>query len=298
MSNSSKSQESCYCHSPHGEKKKPDILKTESKNIFSRRTLTDRSTFQTSPILDNSFPNARNNGTDTPDLNISRYTQGSTNSESSQFQNISTSSSKTINYFDQSCSEQQNDDSRSRENKSEDEESEKEKIARENEESEALARILMAEEALASYTMSSNFMEENAGNYASEDLAALQAALDEDEFSENVVELDPDDDTSLSYDALLSLGERIGDVKEERWKHVANSIIDKMQVSTFCKSNTCAGQNNINDCVDKCLICQFPYEENDILRHLPCKHMFHAKCVDKWLQNKDFCPYCRQSVAP
>jgi len=28
----------------------------------------------------------------------------------------------------------------------------------------------------------------------------------------------------------------------------------------------------------------------------PCGHIFHEKCLDKWLKTKTQCPYCRESV--
>jgi hypothetical protein len=35
----------------------------------------------------------------------------------------------------------------------------------------------------------------------------------------------------------------------------------------------------------------------DTLRVLPCKHEFHAACVDKWLKEVHcVCPLCRASV--
>lgn len=33
-----------------------------------------------------------------------------------------------------------------------------------------------------------------------------------------------------------------------------------------------------------CVVCMCDFEEQQILRDLPCSHMFHAKCVDKWLK--------------
>jgi len=57
----------------------------------------------------------------------------------------------------------------------------------------------------------------------------------------------------------------------------------------------------VEDCDDselKCLVCQCPYEDGDILRHLSstCNHTFHAECVDEWLKKKDRCPYCSTCI--
>lgn len=44
---------------------------------------------------------------------------------------------------------------------------------------------------------------------------------------------------------------------------------------------------------DKCSICLEKYKEKEILRKLSCEHIFHYKCIDKWLENQYKCPICR-----
>jgi len=107
-------------------------------------------------------------------------------------------------------------------------ETEEDRKRREEEESEALARQLMAEEAMASYAQSSNYLREHANDYSEEDLRALEALMaEEDPMNEEVDDLDDEDDDDsqeLSYESLLRLGERIGDVKSERWALKGESI--------------------------------------------------------------------------
>ena len=181
-------------------------------------------------------------------------------------------------------------------NGEEEEESEEQKLRREQEESEALARQLMAEEAMASYAQSTNFLRSHANEYSEEDLRALEALMaEEDPMNEEVMEEEAEEESEeLSYDALLRLGERIGDVKTERWAMRAQQEIEKLQTVTFCKEM--ARGKDENDCAVKCLVCQFQYEEGEKLRVLPCGHSFHNECVDQWLLTKDHCPYCRQSI--
>jgi len=167
-------------------------------------------------------------------------------------------------------------------------------------ESEELARQLMAEEAMASYAMSTNFLRDHANDYTEEDLAALQAIMNEEnpetmentENEEDYVEEAASED--LSYDTLLRLGERMGDVKSERWALIASEMIDKLPKKIFTKAMS-AGKDE-NDCGVKCLVCQCAFEEAETIRILPCQHYFHEGCIDQWLLTKDNCPYCRVSI--
>jgi hypothetical protein len=48
----------------------------------------------------------------------------------------------------------------------------------------------------------------------------------------------------------------------------------------------------------ECYICFEGFVAGDILRVLPCKHRFHALCVDPWLlQSSSHCPLCRVDLS-
>lgn len=38
------------------------------------------------------------------------------------------------------------------------------------------------------------------------------------------------------------------------------------------------------------------YRDKDRLRHLPCGHAFHSKCIDVWFAQSSTCPKCRAGV--
>jgi hypothetical protein len=151
---------------------------------------------------------------------------------------------------------------------------------------------------MASYAISAEYLRRNADQFSSEDLAALQAAMaEEDPESLDADEVDGDDggdSGDLSYDALLRLGERIGDVKEERWALIAHEKI--RQLPTLSWRRSMADGKEENHTLVKCQVCQFPYEGDDELRELPCGHYFHRECVDSWLQTKSTCALCRKPI--
>lgn len=157
-------------------------------------------------------------------------------------------------------------------------------------ESIALARMLMEQEAIESYgALSADYLRYNSNQFSREDMEALQAALAEDEGSDEDAE-QPD----FSYDMMLRLGETIGDVKKERWQLEAQSEIDKLPSFQF-DPKTVEGKDE-DDSDVKCLICQSPYEVDESLHRLPCGHCFHGECVTQWLLDNEICPYCRQTI--
>ena len=158
-----------------------------------------------------------------------------------------------------------------------------------------LARAMMEEEAMASYQVSyeisMDYLRNNQAEFSQEDLAALEAAVQEEEAAD--AEGNEVDVSGMSYDMMLRLGEQIGDVKLERWAQKAQQVIESLPLSVFDPSET---KESPNDCDVKCLVCQCQYEKGEKIRTLSCQHCFHAECVDQWLLSKDFCPYCRTSL--
>jgi Ring finger domain len=46
----------------------------------------------------------------------------------------------------------------------------------------------------------------------------------------------------------------------------------------------------------RCIICLEKYEVGDEITTLPCIHVFHRVCVNRWLKSNRSCPECRTSV--
>jgi len=47
---------------------------------------------------------------------------------------------------------------------------------------------------------------------------------------------------------------------------------------------------------DKCTICLCEMEDGEDVRRLPCWHLFHIQCVDRWLGLNKMCPICRADI--
>ncbi|XP_039132280.1 E3 ubiquitin-protein ligase CIP8-like [Dioscorea cayenensis subsp. rotundata] len=42
-----------------------------------------------------------------------------------------------------------------------------------------------------------------------------------------------------------------------------------------------------------CVICLEEFVSGDVIKRLPCSHVFHGDCIDGWFVRKDSCPLCR-----
>ncbi|GCB65750.1 hypothetical protein scyTo_0011910 [Scyliorhinus torazame] len=47
---------------------------------------------------------------------------------------------------------------------------------------------------------------------------------------------------------------------------------------------------------DHCAVCIEGYKSKDVVRILPCKHVFHKQCVDPWLNEHCTCPICKLNI--
>ncbi|KAK9945851.1 hypothetical protein M0R45_011345 [Rubus argutus] len=108
---------------------------------------------------------------------------------------------------------------------------------------------------------------------------------DDDDFGD----LDVDE---LTYEELLALGEFIG---EEKRGLPSNEISTCLHPYAYRLS--LVDQSKKNSIIDKCVICQFEYEDGEALAALPCQHPYHLECISNWLQIKKCCPICSTEVS-
>ncbi|PVU85140.1 hypothetical protein BB559_007197 [Furculomyces boomerangus] len=81
----------------------------------------------------------------------------------------------------------------------------------------------------------------------------------------------------------------IVDINRERYQSTSVNI---PMVSDKHKENRLSTDTSSTEV--ECLICFEEIEENDIIRTIPCQHVFHSNCLDTWLlEQAAFCPTCR-----
>ncbi|KAH9286910.1 RING finger protein [Echinococcus granulosus] len=52
----------------------------------------------------------------------------------------------------------------------------------------------------------------------------------------------------------------------------------------------------ISEGFDQCAICIEVFKPQDLIRSLPCRHMYHRACIDPWLLKHRSCPLCKQNI--
>nr|XP_057938969.1 RING finger protein 150-like isoform X2 [Doryrhamphus excisus] len=81
------------------------------------------------------------------------------------------------------------------------------------------------------------------------------------------------------------------DRNQRRLGDAAKKAIGKLQVRTIKKGD------KETDCdFDSCAVCIEAYKPNDVVRVLPCRHVFHKHCVDPWLHDHQTCPMCKMNI--
>ncbi|KAH6800370.1 hypothetical protein C2S52_000834 [Perilla frutescens var. hirtella] len=85
---------------------------------------------------------------------------------------------------------------------------------------------------------------------------------------------------NMSYEELLALEERIG--------NVCTGLSEETVMSHLKR------QKHVGSKADEpCSICREEYNDGEDLGALECGHGFHADCIKQWLMHKNLCPICK-----
>ncbi|KAJ8500030.1 hypothetical protein OPV22_010582 [Ensete ventricosum] len=127
-----------------------------------------------------------------------------------------------------------------------------------------------------------------------EQLAALgnHLSLDSRSFYDQYRDMRMDID-NMSYEDLLALEEKMGTVSTALTEEALSRCLKR---SPYMSSSLISGISGLDEDEVKCSICQEEFVMEDELGELVCKHTYHATCIHRWLQLKNWCPICKASV--
>lgn len=97
---------------------------------------------------------------------------------------------------------------------------------------------------------------------------------------------------NMSYEELLALEERIGNVSTG----VTSEVMAQKLKKTRYSSLDAVVARYSQECDIKCSICQEEYEEGDEIGKIECGHGYHSHCIQQWLVQKNQCPICKAAA--
>jgi E3 ubiquitin-protein ligase RNF115/126 len=102
------------------------------------------------------------------------------------------------------------------------------------------------------------------------------------------------------FQQMLGVQGNIGDYAFGNIDHLLNSLFQNQKATTHAASkrivddlDTITIEQSDVDQKLECAICKDEYALEDKVKVLPCNHLFHGQCIDKWLENSNVCPICR-----
>ncbi|XP_073118589.1 probable E3 ubiquitin-protein ligase RHG1A isoform X2 [Henckelia pumila] len=90
---------------------------------------------------------------------------------------------------------------------------------------------------------------------------------------------------NMSYEELLALEERIGNVCTGLTEENISSLLKTRRHVDI------RAENSVE--TEPCSICREEYNEGEGIGTLECGHDFHQECIKQWLMQKNLCPICK-----
>jgi len=85
-----------------------------------------------------------------------------------------------------------------------------------------------------------------------------------------------------TFEALAALDDRAQDDR----RRASSQVIRALPVVRATEADT----------AESCRVCLSDFELNEVLRRLPCSHVYHKGCIDKWLSRNGCCPVDKRRV--
>ncbi|KAM6560188.1 probable E3 ubiquitin-protein ligase RHG1A isoform X1 [Cannabis sativa] len=92
---------------------------------------------------------------------------------------------------------------------------------------------------------------------------------------------------NMSYEELLALEERIGNV---------STGLSEEKILTHLKQKKYLIAEKYQSEAEPCCVCQEEYKEGEHIGTLECGHDFHSHCIKQWLTHKNLCPICKTTA--
>jgi hypothetical protein len=117
-----------------------------------------------------------------------------------------------------------------------------------------------------------------------------------EEFFANYVHVGAGEELLEQFRGVREIENRIRENYESRFVNIGQ---EQIIIPSSSQENTAVSVKYLNEHTeikisrsdDKCSICMDDLI-NTIARELVCKHQFHQKCIDLWLQSNRACPMC------
>ncbi|XP_057490131.1 E3 ubiquitin-protein ligase MBR2-like [Actinidia eriantha] len=93
---------------------------------------------------------------------------------------------------------------------------------------------------------------------------------------------------NMSYEELLALEERIGNVN--------TGLSEETILSSLKQRKYFSIAMGARSEVEPCCVCQEEYSDGEDIGTLECGHEFHSECIKQWLMQKNLCPICKTAA--
>ncbi|XP_052189758.1 E3 ubiquitin-protein ligase MBR2-like [Diospyros lotus] len=93
---------------------------------------------------------------------------------------------------------------------------------------------------------------------------------------------------NMSYEELLALEERIGNVSTGLSEEIISNQLKQRKYFSIAMGAQLE--------VEPCCVCQEEYNDGEGIGTLDCGHEFHTGCIKQWLMHKNLCPICKTTA--
>lgn len=100
----------------------------------------------------------------------------------------------------------------------------------------------------------------------------------------NVNENNENSNTDLLLDELLE-------------DHNSFEQNDTQEILRYIPTSIVKEQKKSTDNNNKCVICLSEFQVGEKESTLPCLHIFHSECIEKWISEEKWCPVCKFDIS-